>query len=207
MGYSNLNDMELDALKEIGNVGTGHAATSLSKLLNKKIGLNIPETKLIPIQQFQKEIGGPETIVVAAYLPTEGDISGRTIFIFSKEAACRLIDLMMMQEPGTTKVIDAMGESAFKEMANIVMGSYLDSLSNMFSLKILPGIPNSAIDMAQAIIDMLLIELGQVSDKVLFVKTVIDVEGQAIDGMFFIFFDPISLEKILSCLRQKYGLT
>lgn len=206
MGYGTLSDAELDALREIGNVGTGHAATSLSKLLNKKIGLNIPETKLIPIPQFSKEIGNPEEIVIAAYLTTEGDISGKTIFIFSKASACKLVDLMMMQEIGTTKDIDDIGVSAFKEMANIVMGSYLDSLSNMFALKIMPGIPYSAIDMAQAIMDMLLIELGEVSDKVLFVKTIIDVEGQPIDGMFFLFFDPNSLEIILKKLREKYGL-
>jgi chemotaxis protein CheC len=206
MRYVDLTPAEMDALREVGNVGTGNASTALSKILNRTIDIDIPITKFIPVEKFADEMGGAEQEVMGIYLATEGDVIGETLFMFPKEGAFNLIDLMMGQEPGTTKQVDEMGESAFKEMSNIFTGAYLTSLSNMLGISILPGVPHTATDMTQAIIDSVLVQLVKKSDQLLFVRTRINVQGCKIDGTFMLFFDPDSLGRILQLLHEKFGL-
>lgn len=201
-----MSELEFDALRECGNVGIGNAATALAKLVNKKVDINIPETKFIPLNKLANEVGGPENIVSAIYLEITGDLAGEAIFVFPENGAKELVDLMMGQEIGTTKLIGELEESAVKEMSNIFIGSYLNSMGDMLDLKLFPEPPHTATDMAQAIIDFMLIKLAQHSDDILIVREEIKIEGHNIDGIFIIIFDNKSLEKIIETLKEKYGV-
>ena len=202
-----LTDMEFDALKEMGNIGAGHIATAISKMLGKDVDINIPETKFVDIQDFAEYLGGPEKIVSAIYVPIEGTISGEAIFIFPEQGSLELIDLLLGQEKGTTKRIDedTLEESAFKEISNILTGSFLNSLSKMLDAKIMPQPPHIATDMVQAIIDLLLINVGSYASSILSVSTKIDVMGHDINGKFLILFDKDSLLLMLDRLHEKFG--
>ena len=201
-----LTTIEVDALKEAGNVGVGNAATAISKMLNKKIGINIPETKFVPLEKFSNEVGGAEKIVVSLYLQITGDLNGECIFLFPKQGAMELIDLLMMKEPGSTRIIEEMEESAFKEMSNIFVGAYISSIAKMLSMRLLPSVPHIATDMAQSIIDFMLSKLGKSADDLLCVKTAIDVEGHNINGQFIMIFEEESLKKIVETLHDMYGM-
>lgn len=198
--------MEIDALKEVGNVGIGHAATALSKMLGKKVDINLPQTKFIPVLKFSENAGGPENIVIGLILETTGGIKGQSIFLFDEKDALRLTDLMMMQEPGTSKKFDEMNESAFSEMGNIVVGAYLSSLADMLNTTIYPGLPNLANDMVQAVLDSTLAKLSERGETLLSVKTKLIVEGDEINGIFFLIFEEESLKIVLDKLNETMGL-
>jgi chemotaxis protein CheC len=200
-----LSEMEFDALQEVGNIGTGNAATALSKMLGKDVDMNIPATKFIPIQKFADEFGGPERIISTIYLQVSGDMEGEVMFIFPREGTLELTDVMMGREPGSTKVITEMDESAFKEAANILAGAFLNSLARMLDAKIVPSIPHYATDMAQAILDFILIKVSQHADELLVIQTKIMVEGHNINGDFLVLFDKPSLDKMLEVLHKRYG--
>jgi chemotaxis protein CheC len=202
----NLNDLEKDGLKEIGNIGTGNAATALSKLLNKHIEIIIPETKFVPIEQFANEFGGPEKIVVSTYLEVLGDLNGESLFIFPVESAEKIVDLMMQQPIGTSKIIDETAQSAFKEMSNIFTGAYLNSMADFLGNRILPSIPHITTDMLQSVIDFILAKVSNHSDTVLCIKTKIEISDMEIDGHFAILFDNASMAKLLEVLKKMYGI-
>jgi chemotaxis protein CheC len=128
------------------------------------------------------------------------------LFVFPEESAKELIDVLMGQPVGTTKIIDECGQSALLEMSNIFVGAYLSSLANLLGLKILPEPPHTATDMVQALIDFVLIKLSRHSNDVLIVKEIIQVDGHNINGIFLIVFDNESLKKTLSALHEKYGV-
>ena len=197
-------DAEYDVLKECGNVGIGNAATALSTMLNKKVEINIPETKFVPIERFADELGGPEAIVEAIYLEVLGDLTGESLFVFPESGARELVDLMMGQEIGTTKSIGENENSAIKEMANIVMGAYLSSLATMMDMKILPNIPHTASDMVQALMDFMLAKFSTHSNEILIVKEKIGVDGNNINGTFIIILDDKSLKKMIDKIHSKY---
>lgn len=201
----NLTEMEKDALKEVGNVGTGNAATALSKLLNKHVEIIIPETKFIPIKQFAQELGGPETIVVSTYLEIFGGLSGEAIFIFPVKSAEKVVDVMMNQPVGTSKIMDEMSESAFKEMSNIFTGAYITSLGDMMQTKLLPSVPHITTDMLQSVMDFMLAKVSNYSDTILSIKTKIEIKDIEIEGNFVILFDIVSINKLLHILKEMYG--
>jgi chemotaxis protein CheC len=201
-----LSEMETDALREVGNVGVGNAVTSLSKLLNKKVGIDIPETRFVPLDEFSKIVGGAEQVVIGIYMQISGDLEGESVFLFPKECALELVDLMMGNPPGTSKIFEDMAESAFKEMANIFSGSYLSSLSNFLDITLFPGIPHLANDMVQSIVDFVLIKISQSAEQVLLVKTAINIEGHNVNGDFVLLLQDKSLRIMLEKLKEKYGI-
>ncbi|MGM5484691.1 MAG: chemotaxis protein CheC [Nanobdellota archaeon] len=201
-----INEMQEDAIKEVGNVGIGNAATALSQLLDKKIEIKVPETKFVPISEFSKFIGGPEKVVMSLYLNIFGDIKGECILLFPQESAKQLVDLMVGNDPGQTKVIDEMGMSAFKEMSNIFAGSYVNAIADMLSIKVFPSVPHVATDMAQSVIDFALINLAKSADEILSVHTKIEVEGHDIDGEFVMLFEDESLKQMADILNKIYGV-
>lgn len=201
----NLNPLESDALHELGNVATGNAATALSKFIGKNVDMNIPSSGFIPLSQFADHIGGPEKVVSAIYLQIEGDLVGEVLFIFPEEGALELADLAMGQPPGTSKLLEGIGESAFKEVSNILTGSFLNALSRMLDVTILPSVPHVATDMARSLLDFILIKVGVHADEIFCVLTKINVEGHNIDGDFLVIFDKESLAAMVRMLHEKYG--
>jgi chemotaxis protein CheC len=201
-----LSLLEKDALCEVGNVGVGNAVTALSKLLNKNVNITIPETKFVPLGEFAKEVGGPEKIVIGIYLQIIGDLDGECIFLFPRESALAISDIMMGQEPGTSKIFEDMAESAFKEMTNIFAAAYLNALSNMLDFKLFPSPPHVANDMIQSIVDFVLIKISKTADEILCVKTKIELEQHIVSGEFIIMFNNDSLTKLLAKLKIKYGV-
>ena len=201
-----LSDIEFDALREVGNVGVGNAVTALSRILNKKIAIDIPDTSFVLIKKFADVFGGAERIVTTVFLKVSGDLTGETFFFFTKENALKLADLMMSNPEGMTQKFDDMSRSAFQEMSNIFSGAYLSALSNMLGYKIYPGVPYIMTDMLQAVIDGVLSYRSLFADDVLCIKTNINVEGQDVEGDFVVMFDKSSLEKVIKTLHDKFGM-
>jgi chemotaxis protein CheC len=203
--YIELSEMQVDAIKEIGNVGIGNASTVLSKLVNKKVKLSFHETKFVPLEQFGNFIGGSDTVVASLAVNVLGDLSGRSFLIFPKESALMLADVMLGRESDTSD-FDDMAKSALNELGNIFVGAYLSSMANMLGIVVLPAVPEFIEDMAQAIVDSVLIDIGLYANDVLCIKTNIAVEEHDITGgEFILILTPDSLTKCLEVLKEKYG--
>jgi chemotaxis protein CheC len=200
-----LTNKELEALKEVGNIGVGNASIALSKMLNKKINMSIPDTSFIPITSFSDHFGGPGSIVMSIFSPILGDLSGETLFIFKPESGKGLVDLIIGSDFGTTVELDEMTESAFKEMANIFLGTYLNAISDMINIKILPGVPVIATDLVECILNAFISKTGEYADNILCSKTNISIEGHNISGDFIFLFDIDSMKKIINKIKNSYG--
>lgn len=197
--------MQMDAFQEVGNIGAGRAATSLSKMLGKRIDIKVPESKLMPIASFAGCLGGPEKIVQGVHVEVRGGLQGRTVLLFSNEASRKLV-LSITGAPAPEGELTGDDLSAFTEFANIFVGNFLNGISDLLDIKLLPGIPEAAHDMAQALIDMVLAELSMNADNLLFVRSNFIVENKEIEGSLVLFLDEVSLNKILERLNEKYSL-
>lgn len=62
-----LSGNQLDALREIGNIGAGNSATALSQLINRRINMNVPNVSIVPLEEVPELVGGPETLVVGVF--------------------------------------------------------------------------------------------------------------------------------------------
>lgn len=191
---------QLDALREIGNVGAGNSATALSQIINRKIDMNVPEVSVVPLGDVPDLVGGPDAMVVGVFLRVYGEAPGNILFLLPRDSAFYLVDTLMGKSHGDTKILDFMDESALMEVGNILAGAYLNALFNFTKLSLLPSIPALAVDMAGAILSVVLVQLGQMGDHALVIETEFLAEDDDIKGHFFLVPDPGSLEIILSAV-------
>lgn len=195
-----LSPVQLDALREIGNIGAGNSATALSQVLNKKIDMNVPRVSLVPIEDVPDLVGGPDAIIVAVFLRVYGKAPGNILFLMPKENALLMVDDLMGRPHGTTQVIDDMDASALKEVGNILTGSYLNAFFHFTNIAMLPSIPALAVDMAGAILNIVLVQLGQMGDHAMVIETKFLAEDDSVNGHFFLVPDPGSLGTLVKAV-------
>ena len=168
----NLNDLQFDVLKEIGNIGAGNATTALAKMMNMKIDMNVPRVDLVPFTNLPDIFGSPEEVLAGILVQLDGDIKGMMMFLVKEKSAHNLVNSLMggmIQSSGDG--FSDMELSALGEIGNIIIGAYLSAMSNLTSLKISSSVPYISIDMAGALLSVPAIEFGKLGDKVLLIET------------------------------------
>lgn len=198
-----LSALQLDALREIGNVGAGNSATALSQIINRKIDMTVPQVAIMPLNDVPDVVGGPDAMVAGVYLRVFGPAPSSILFLLPRESAFYLVDMLMGREQGSTKSLTSMDESALMEIGNILAGAYLNALSYFTNLTLLPSIPALAMDMAGAILSVILAQLGQMGDHALVIETEFTTDNDGVKGHFFLIPDPGSLNTILTAIGVK----
>lgn len=193
-----MNNVVIDVLKEIGNIGAGNAATALAKMLNKKIDMNVPKVNVLSFDDVANLMGGPETLVSGVYFKIDGDLEGSIMFLLDINSSKTLIKLLM--NGYESKDFDEFTQSALQEIGNILSGSYVSSLSALTGLNIKISVPSLAIDMAGAILSVPAIHFGQVSDKILIIETEFLEGNDNVRGYFFLVPDYDSYDILLKSL-------
>jgi len=182
-----INTEHFDVLKELGNIGAGNATTALSRMLNLRIDMKVPNIAVLEFKEVADILGGAEKLVVGILLGIEDDISGMMLFILDEGSASSIIKTLLGGYGFSGNIYD-LGEmelSALQEIGNIIAGAYLNSLAQLTNLKITPTVPHMSIDMAGAILSVPAIEFGKVGDKVLLIQTEFGEDDEnAIFGYF-----------------------
>jgi chemotaxis protein CheC len=195
-----LAEFQLDVLKEVGNIGAGHAATALSKMLDRPVDMKIPQVNILPFEEITNSLGGSEAVVIAIFLRVIGEAPGNMFFILSQESAKKLLANMAGIEIEQEGVYSEMEVSALQEIGNILVGSYLSSLADFTRLSMQPTVPSLAIDMAGAILSYGLIQFGEMGDHALLIDTKFLEGDHEVEGHFFFIPDPESFRKIFRSL-------
>lgn len=196
----NLNDLQFDVLKEIGNIGAGNATTALAKMMNMKIDMNVPRVDLVPFTNLPDIFGSPEEVLAGILVQLDGDIKGMMMFLVKEKSAHNLVNSLMggmIQSCGDG--FSDMELSALGEIGNIIIGAYLSAMSNLTSLKISSSVPYISIDMAGALLSVPAIEFGKLGDKVLLIETQFG-ELDFVNGYFLMVPELESYDAILSSL-------
>ncbi|MBQ8188854.1 MAG: chemotaxis protein CheC [Lachnospiraceae bacterium] len=196
-----LNDSQqyFDVLREIGNIGAGNATTALAQMLQCKVDMKVPQVKLLDFQEVGAAMGGEEQIMAGVYLLVEGDITGSMMFLLEEKAAHCLVSKLMQMPMNEEGPFTEMELSALKEIGNIIVASYLNSLSVLTNMVIMPSVPDLSIDMAGAILSVPAIEFGEVGDKMLLIQTQF-TDDVDLDGYFVLVPDLESYDKILTAI-------
>jgi chemotaxis protein CheC len=196
MEYLSLSPLQLDALKEVGNIGSGNAATALSQLINKRVDMTVPAVNIVPFETIFSRVGGEE-LVIGVIVRVLGDTPGNILFIFQKEGALNLIETLTGERE---EIISEMGNSVMCEIGNIISSSFMSAIARFTNLLIMPSVPAVSYDMLGAILSTTFIEAGQFDDSVLDIETIFIEEDTNINGHFYYIPMPGSLEKILNAL-------
>lgn len=194
-----VNELYMDVLKEIGNIGSGNATTAIANMLNLKLNMNVPKVELLKVEQLGSAISDEEETIVGIFLGLEQDIEGSMMFLLKLDSAHYLVNRLMGKEPNDRTEFSEMDLSALKEIGNIIAGSYLSALSTMTNMVIAPTIPYISVDMAAAILSVPAIMFGQYGDNALLIETEFG-DDVMIEGYFILLPELDSYDKILQSL-------
>jgi len=137
-----LKELQLDALREVANIGAGHAATALSQMTNRTIMIAVPEVNVRPLEEVTDLVGRPDEVVAAVLMHMMGDLTGRTLVMFDETSARALCDILFRRSAGTTGEFGAMEQSGLKEAGNILASAYMNALSDFMGMMLVPSVPS-----------------------------------------------------------------
>ena len=199
----NITREQLDALREIGNIGSGNAASALAQFLNRKIDMSVPNASIMDLNDIPKIVGGPNTPLLGIFLKIMGEISGRFLLLIPEATSVKILQTLM---PGfEISSLTKMGEmesSCMREIGNILAGAFLNALSVLTQTPMLNSLPSLNFDYAGAMIDNVVADMTAVSDKVLMMETSFIEEQEDMRIHIFILPAPDSLKLLL----QKIGV-
>lgn len=195
-----LNAFHLDILREIGNIGAGHAATALSLLLNKTVDMTVPGASIVPFDHVADRVGGFERILVAVFLRVEGEAPGTIYLMLEEQCAHTLLSRLFAMPLPDIGEFTEMHISALQEIGNILSGSYLSSLADFTKLDLQPSPPIVAVDMAGALLSFGLAQYGIVGDTALMLDTKFLDDADELESFFLFIPDPESFDKIFISL-------
>lgn len=195
---NNLDDMQYDVLKEIGNIGAGNATTALSQMLSLRMDMSVPNVALMEFKDISNFVGAEDELVVGILLGLEGDVEGMMMFLFDMNSARNLVNKLMCCDGNESYDFTEMELSALNEIGNIVAGSYLTALSTLTQMKIISTIPSMSIDMVGALLSVPATEYGKYGDKILLIQSKFGEHD--VSGYFLLIPELESYEKILSSL-------
>jgi len=168
--YDDLSPVAIDCLREIGNIGSGSAASALSQMLGKGIEMHVPDVRVLDYQSVIDEMGGPEKIITGILVTLCGDINGMIMFLLEDTFAKVVLSTFLGKDNVNVIELDENDFSAIKEMGNIMAGSYLGAVSTLTGLTIDMSVPSMTVDMMGAIMNAPMIEFSEVGEQVLFIN-------------------------------------
>jgi chemotaxis protein CheC len=181
-----------DILQETGNIGAAHAATALSQLLERTVMISVPVVREADAAELAGLAGDPEALVAGVAFHVVGDASARILFWLTRKSALELVDVLLRNPAGTTKVLNDLGNSTIKETGNILASTYLNGLSEFCGLLLLPSVPALTFDLSHAVLELAADGVERDQGKLLSIAIDLIVEGTGITGKLFLFVDASS---------------
>ena len=202
--YGELDNQHIDVLRELGNIGAGNAATSLSVMLDEGVGISVPQVKILDYDGVVRTVGDPEDLGIAIMIQYGGDVRGIVLFILNHEDAMSigeiLIGNMGGEEDSGSEMLSEMKLSMVKEIGNILGCSYLGSIATMTGLNFEISVPYVAIDMVGAILSAPLLLFSIDNSKILLIEESFVTDSRSMKSHVILFADIPSLNTILDKL-------
>lgn len=198
--YDNLNDLQKDVMREIGNIGAGNACTALSVLLGTTIDMSVPKIQLLGFEDTSNYLGGPDTEILGVRVDVTDDLQGMMFHIVNKRFAERIINTFYEKKLETLASIDDMDSSVISEMANITSGAYANSIASLTSLFVNIGTPNQKRSTVSDLLRIPLEAFAKSGDKILVVDEQFIIDKEQITSNMILVLEKESLEKLFEKL-------
>jgi chemotaxis protein CheC len=210
LDLNSMNQMQLDAIREIGNIGAGHAATALSEMLGCMVEIDIPKAELVSIYNLDSYYGEPDASYAAVFAVSDNDKPFNFMLLIKEAGVSKIIGMLVEKQFGirmdVSSMPDEMQESALGEIGNILLGSFLNSVNGLLGLSSGISTPSITHDTLASILSVVSAMFGQYGDVALVTKSQLNVrpEGQeqaeAIDANILLASEPDALEMLLKKL-------
>jgi len=185
-----LTPYQIDSLMELGNIGSGHAITALSQLMDKRIDMSLTSVDMIPFWKLPEKFGGEETEVFGILSSVQGEQNLSILQIFPKESTIRMINSISGAKKINSRDIKILSDlddfslSTITEVGNILAGHYTNALADLMEIKLVPNVPDVAFDVLGAIMGSVIAQTSETVDLMIIINTKMDIEDLNLNGIF-----------------------
>lgn len=202
--YSDLSENARDVLKEIGNIGTGNAVSSLAAMVGRQIDIHLPQIKILGYNETPELVGGVEDVQVGILLDISGDLNGMFLFLLNERFTGVLMNALLGTGVDDITRMDEMEKSAVCEIGNIMCCSYLNAMAKMMNLTVQVSVPDMCSDMVGAILSVPMIHFAKLSDELLFIENTYSLGDEELVSYVLFLPEMDSLKKMFEALGEPY---
>ncbi len=193
---------QIDALREIGNIGASHASTALTTMLHQDILVDVPECFVCKTLEAPYALGDAEQSVVAVYLGANSKEKGSMLLVLTEEVAKKMTDMLFSQDHDATRDFNDEDREAISEIGNICGSAYLNAISSFLGITILPTPPGVAVGMLSAVLEYPALLAAEDYENLVIIKTQFIAELQRFPA-YFIYIPDRDTERLL---MEKFGI-
>ena len=162
--YEQMSSLEIDTLREIGSIGTGNAATALSRMLGKEVRITLPEVRIMGYNEAIEWMGGPEAVTAGVLVKMSGDMGGIMLSVQKLELVNIILEAMLGKGIQSYEELAELQQSALIEIGNIMISAFVTALSGLAGINVNLTVPAFTVDMQGAILAVPMAEYGGMSD-------------------------------------------
>lgn len=198
--YEDLTPIQLDVLKEVGNIGSGNASAALSNMINKNVEVEMPHVKIVSFQEATDQSGGAERIVAGTMSRMSGGMDGMILLLMDRDFVDTVIKSFFNSEVEGLLKLNDNEISALTEIGNIMCGAYVSAIGQLSGIEVKLETPCFHVDMMGALMSVPVIEFGQVGDKILYIDKKLSIDGEKMNTKLFLIPTIDSLKKLMGKL-------
>jgi chemotaxis protein CheC len=207
MGLNDLSELEeihLDVLREIGNIGSGNAATSLSSMLNMGVDIEVPSISLVNYEHVSQYLGGKDRSVIGLALGLEGDLDGVMLHVVQPKFASQIVNAFYPKEINGLEDINEMDLSAVKETSNITTAAYVNSIAAMTDLFINITPPEEYLDTVEHVLKAASDRFDAIGSQVIYIDENLLMGDAKISSSMILILQINSLKRLFEKLGIPY---
>lgn len=202
--YEDMDDTAKDMMREIGSIGTGNAATALSSLLKTGVEMTVPKVEILGYNEAVALLGHPEEMVSGVLVQMTGDMSGVMLFLMKMDFINEVLRCVLQDNISGYEQMGEMEISAATEVGNIIISSYILSLSKLADMEISLSVPAFSVNMLGGIMTVPMAEFGYVSDKLMMITGKCIIGGRNVNSNLLLLPDIKSLNYLMDRLVAPY---
>ncbi|WP_340818895.1 chemotaxis protein CheC [Methanolobus sp. WCC4] len=199
-----MDEMTKGAFQEAGNIGMGHLATSLSKMVNRDVKIDIPTVEMMSLEEIitKSNEEGRNKSVVGIHLHMTGDVTGGTLILLPKFSALSFSDLLMKKSIGSTNKIEEPQIRKLREMGLNLCSSYMRVVNEFLGINLKIGDPNIEVNL-EGVGDFIRQEIGDLADEFIVVKGECLIPSTNSKNEFNMLFEPGASDIIMAAVMKK----
>jgi chemotaxis protein CheC len=201
-----LDEMELDALTELVNLGVGNAALGLREMVQEEVLLTVPNVSIVTREQAIANLGPRGTRrLVAVHQNFDGDIRGRALLIFPEAQSMELVRAVVGGDLSLEDIME-LEQEALAETGNVLLNGCLGTIANSFQRNLRISLPEVVYGDGSEFFN--LTAQPHADDSVLFIYINFAVRRRDIQGYLAMLLDLpslVTLKELLAEFIQRMG--
>jgi chemotaxis protein CheC len=194
--------IELDALKEVANIGSGNASIALSSIFNKRVNISTPIVQIVQLDNIPKDFKNENGIVVGVYSRLLEGMEGNVVIFFPTSAALKFVSVLKGHELGNKEVLNKDEEDLLRKVSSVIYTAYISGLATFFEQKIIFSDPDLISSYSNTFLDSILSRLDQ-KENILIININFVIEDTEINGDFTLVLTMNSLAPLLTKINKK----